>query len=131
MMPSSFASGKQLNYTIMNSSVQEKVVRDQSTDLLTNEELTIKVASSHFQDSPMSAEQKMDARKDAPSLYAIFESTLKSKGEYDLDQIKWNSDDELEMKYLSNNALHSFVLEAEKLGKKISYEKVLRVKVSN
>ena len=115
----------------MNSSVQEKEAQNQATDLLTNEELTIRVASSHYQESAMSQEQKITARKDAPSLYKIFETTLQSKGEYNLDEIKWNSDDELEMSYLSNNALHSFVLEAEKLGKKVTYEKSLTVKISD
>lgn len=115
----------------MNPTVQEKEVQNQVTGLQANEELIIKVASSHYQESPMSEEQKIEARKEAPSLYKIFETTLKSKGEYNLDEISWNSDDELEMNYLSNNALHSFVLEAEKLGKKVTYQKSLTVKISD
>ena len=114
----------------MNTSIQESK-KGQTQGLIENEELTIKVASTHEQVSAMSEEHKAKARQGAASLHKLFEETLKAKGEYNLDEISWNGEDELEMQYLSQNALHSFILETEKLGKKVTYEKVLKVKISD
>ena len=105
--------------------------KSKASSNLQNDELTIKIASSHFQESPMNEQQKREARENAPSLFKLFESTLKEKGEYNLEELKWNGDDELELEYLSNNALYSFVMEAEKLGKKISFEKVHKIRVTD
>ena len=116
----------------MNELIQKQSNKTSSPQrILENGELTLKVASTHFQESPMSDEQKMKVRETAPSLYRIFEETLKAKGEYNLNEINWNGDDELEMEYLSQNALHTFILEAEKLGKKITYNKSLTIKISD
>ncbi len=114
----------------MSRSLEEQRAPIES-ESLPNEELTIKVASSHFQESAMNDDQKKVARAHADSLYALFEKTLKENGEFDLQEISWNNEDELEMEFLSNVALNTFMLKAQELGKNIKYEKVLKVTVAD
>ena len=114
----------------MNASLQEQQSCE-NVESLGGEELTIKVASSYFQEGALSVEQKVIARQDAGTLYGVFEKALKENNEYDLDEITWNGEDELEMKYISSASLNAFMLEAEKLGKSISFEKVLKVKITD
>ena len=113
----------------MNTAVQENQKNGIATQ--EGEELTISMKSFHEQVSPMSDEMKAEKRASSPSLHKIFEETLKAKGEYPLKNFEWTSDDELEVEGLSAQTLHSFVLEAEKLGKKISYTRTTKVKISD
>ena len=96
-----------------------------------NDELTIAIASKHVQPSAMPEDLKMKKRAEAPKLEQMLEETIKVKGESDAIQKNWNTEGELEVEGLSDMTLHSFILQAEALGKKISYTKTLKVKISD
>lgn len=96
-----------------------------------SDELTLVMKTVTEQESAMPETLKKEKQADAPSLANLFEQTLEQKGEADSLQKHWTSENELEVEGLSNTTLHSFVLEAEKLGKKITYTKTLSVKISD
>ncbi|MEO9851659.1 MAG: hypothetical protein ABJH72_22085 [Reichenbachiella sp.] len=100
------------------------------SDTQTAEELSIRLKSSHDHPSPMPAQLKNDVRKNASSLYELLDSTIKSKGE-SLSKKEWVEGHTLEVEGLSQMTLHSFILQAEKLGKRIQYTKTLTVKITD
>ena len=108
--------------TNSNVNVEEKTSAD---------ELTLKIETENVQNSPMSEDQKAAKQASAPSLYSLFQKTLESKGEYPLEGSEWTGDKELKVDGLSSMTLHSFILEAESLGKKITYSKSLKIKISD
>lgn len=95
------------------------------------EALTVNVKSTVTHESPMPDHIKEVKRKDAPCLKQLFEEVLKDKGEFFNEDIHLKNRDTVEMSELSNVALHCFVLKAQELGKKITYEKTLTVKITD
>lgn len=110
----------------MYSDVPNAVMNAQKSD-----ELTIRTKSSYVHPSPMSLKHKREATKNAPSLQELFNETLKNKGEYPTAKIEELDGNKLEVQGVSQMALHSFILEAEKLGKQIKYTKTYSVKISD
>ena len=102
-----------------------------SNQTIASDELTIRIESEHEQPSAMSEEQKLNKRTNAPSLYNLLQKTLEDKGEYPLAKSEWSGESELKVEGLSDMTLHSFILKAESLGKKITYSKSLRIKISD
>lgn len=96
-----------------------------------SDELTLIVKTENVQESAMSEEQKQVKQSASPSLATLFDQTVQQKGEAAQLKRSWVSDSELEVEGLSSMTLHSFVLEAENLGKKITYTKTLQVKISD
>lgn len=96
-----------------------------------SDELTLIMKSENVQESAMSEEQKQEKRATAPSLENLFDETVQLKGESSQLKKNWISDSQMEVEGLSNTTLHSFVLEAEKLGKKITYTRTIQVKISD
>lgn len=95
------------------------------------EELTILMESIHEQNSPMAEELRMQKQASADSLDALFFQTVRRKGEEEKLQANWISETEMEVEGISEMTLHSFLLKAEQLGKKITYTRTLRVKISD
>lgn len=119
---------------IMNApvEVEESTSQVENTNgTILNDELTICIDSEHEQNSPMSEERKAAMRAQSPSLYKLFQKTLESKGEYPLANCEWNGEKELQADNLSSMTLHSFILKAESLGKKITYSRSLKIKISD
>lgn len=65
-----------------------------------------------------------------PELKTMFEKILKQKNEYDQAKVNWVDDQSVELKNVSNQCLHSFLLEAEKQGKDISFTKQTVITIS-
>lgn len=65
-----------------------------------------------------------------PELKTMFENILKQKNEYDQAKVNWVDDQSVELKNVSNQCLHSFLLEAEKQGKDISFTKQTVITIS-
>ena len=95
------------------------------------DEMTICVETINEQKSPMSEALKSKVRANADSLKKIFEDTIQEKGEFPLEKAEWKNENEVTVTGLSPMTLHSFVLKAEQLGKKISYERTLKVKITD
>ena len=96
-----------------------------------SDELTIHTRSSHHHPSAMSEVLKEKKRVNSPSLVELFEQTLQEKGGFDSSRTNWINHEEVEINGLSRMTLHRFILEAEKLGKTITYTETLTVKVSD
>ncbi len=95
------------------------------------EELSIQMKSTIHHPNAMSEMQKSAAQKDAPSMAQLFESTMRSKGEFNPSKMNWVDDNVVEVEGLSQMALHSFLLEAEALGKEVTYTKQTTIRISN
>lgn len=104
----------------------DSTVPEKSTD-----ELTIRMESIHEQHSAMNEDQKAEKRSLSPSLYSLLQKTLESKGEYPLEKSEWSVNNELVVEGLSEMTLHTFLLKAESLGKKITYTKSMKIKISD
>lgn len=63
-------------------------------------------------------------------LKKVFIDVLKSKNEYDESCIEWLDDETVSCNNVSTMSLHSFLLQAEKMGKDISYTKKTIIKIS-
>ena len=96
---------------------------------LNGEELSIRINSSHYHKSAMSEKMKKEACENSPSLSELFDATLQKKGELDLVQSKIVDDNTIEVEGLSQATLHSYILEAEKLGKTVEYKKSFTIKI--
>ncbi len=95
-----------------------------------NEELTLRVKTVNVHTSPMSDDHKRKPRENAPSLKKIFHETVKNKGELSNVKVTEDTDGAYEVRGLSNLTLHAFILEAEKLGKKVTYKRTLEVSIT-
>ena len=96
------------------------------------DQMTIHMTSSYEQKSAMNEELKMKAREGSPSLNQLFENTLIEKGESEsLKNGSWISNNEITVQGVSKMALHSFILKAESLGKKIKYTRSLTVEITD
>ena len=88
-----------------------------------SENMTISVQSSMNHVSPKKEES-------TATLKDVFVELLKERGEYDTNNITWNSDDEVVVSKINHFTLHQLVLKAEELGKQISFEKNTVIKFS-
>lgn len=95
-----------------------------------DDELIITTSTSHKQESAMPDSLKNQVRENSPLLLELFHQTIKDKGD-DLTKRRWVGDQTLEVDGLSHATLHSFILEAEKLGKSVEYVKTLTVKIAD
>ena len=105
--------------------------RKSSSNKVNKDELSIRMTSVNVQESAMPAELKQQVQKNAPSLYELFDIVLDEKGETSQVKSKFVEEDVLEVEGLSKMTLHSYILEAERLGKKIEYTRTLTVKISD
>lgn len=64
-------------------------------------------------------------------LKGVLENVMKEKGEYDGSNLNWVDNDTVEVSCLSSLAIHSFVLKAEQLGKDVTYEKRVVIKITD
>jgi len=83
------------------------------------------------QKTPKSESLRNENIAKVDSLQELFDQTVKEKGDYPLAKKEWKGDNELVVDGLSPMTLHSFVSKAEQLGKKISYERTLKVKITD
>lgn len=118
----------------MTSNTTEELQEHGTLDLTaqpSNDELTIHIKSSMTQDTPAvrSNLQPLESSK----LLAMFQDTLDEKGEdHELEKHLVGSNEvEFQKGKLSYATLHSFLLKAESLGKKLTYEKIYTVKISD
>ena len=80
---------------------------------------------------PNSGKQVLEGnRAENENLKELFVDVLKNKNEYVEDQINWQNNETVSVSNVSSMALHSFVLEAEKLGKNITYTKKTVIEIS-
>ena len=121
--------------TLLTNQLIEKEVlsakRNTSTNKVSNEEFSIRMKTRHSQESAMPQELKNQIRKNAPSLYELFDQTLQKKGESAYVESRFVEENVLEVEGLSQMTLHGYILEAERLGKKIEYIKTTTVKISD
>ncbi|MCT4623610.1 MAG: hypothetical protein N4A46_08310 [Schleiferiaceae bacterium] len=125
---------QKIDMTFISSTMPTETKTETSThqsNQAHHDEFTIKVSSHHVQHSEMSHQLKEKVRSESPSLTDLFVETLESKGETSLNEVEWKSTNSVELPNISNLSLHSFALKAEALGKKISYEKTLTVKITD
>lgn len=76
---------------------------------------------------------KNDAQQDQnhPELKSLFEQVLLEKNALDEKQVRWLNNSTVEVSGSVGLALHSFVLRAEELGKKVSYEKKTVIRIAD
>lgn len=113
---------------VTDNSIQESQLNGVKSSV---DELTLRLDSFHEQNSSMNEKQKAEKRAKAPSLYSLFQKTLESKGDYPLDKCEWNTEKELQVGELPAMTLHSFLLQAESLGKKITFSKSLKIQITD
>ncbi len=89
--------------------------------------MTISLQSTINKPNPSTNKQKV---VQTPELKNMFENILKQKNEYDKAQVNWVDDESVELKNVSNQCLHSFLIEAEKQGKDISFTKQTVITIS-
>lgn len=115
----------------VEQSNRNAILPGNNLDQANTDELTLQMATVRVHESPMPERLKYERRANSSSLSELFDETLANKGEEGKVQQRWVADDEMEVEGLSKSALHSFILEAEELGKKITYTETLRVKISD
>lgn len=94
-------------------------------------DMVIHLSSSNYHESAMSEARKQEVRKHAPSLPSLFDQVVKQKESYNPTSENWLSDQEVKLEGVSKMDIHTFILEAEKLGKKITYTQTLTVQVTD
>ena len=94
-------------------------------------EMIIRNESINIQPSVMPDDLKEIKRANSPELNSLLTETLEHKGEADSVQIQQNELGQLIVEGVSQSALHSFLLKAEEIGKKITYKRVLEVKITD
>ena len=93
--------------------------------------LSIQMETNFVQPSAMPEGLKKQRQENAPQLYDLLTATLKEKGEYPLSKTTWINDQEIKVEGLSKMTLHSFIMKAEQLGKKIKYRRSLVVEITD
>ncbi|UTW64991.1 hypothetical protein KFE94_09890 [bacterium SCSIO 12643] len=96
-----------------------------------NEELCIKMIDKVVQNSFSESQLKKEPIEGQLSAKALFDETVKNKGEQNRVKTRFVNDSTMEVEGLSKMALHSYLLEAEKLGKKIEFVKTTTIKICN
>lgn len=64
------------------------------------------------------------------TLKSLLEKVIREKDETTQQNYKWLDDGSVEVSCLSGMCIHSFTLEAEKLGKEISFEKKTIIRIA-
>ncbi|MGB3465572.1 MAG: hypothetical protein WBA74_09890 [Cyclobacteriaceae bacterium] len=77
-----------------------------------------------------SVRQNMNSSEENNEIRELFNKVLTEKGIDSADNIKWIDNQNIEVNDLPPSALHTFLLEAEKLGKKIGFEKKTIIKIA-
>lgn len=88
--------------------------------------MTISLQSTITKPSPCKSQGKTG---DPKELKSLFENILKQKKEYEKAQVNWVDDETVEVKNISNQALHWFLLQAEEQGMDISFTKQTVIKI--
>lgn len=120
-----------MNQMQMETSDRNVSSEDDSISQDRLEELTVIMESIHEQNSPMTEQLRKEKQAEAPSLEELFFQTVQRKGEESKLNTNWISDTEMKVEGISVMTLHSFLLKAEQLGKKITYSRTLSVKISD
>ncbi|KXX71258.1 hypothetical protein [Flammeovirga sp. SJP92] len=120
-----------------------KSTRNTTTDLQTKDvtslatrtaqdELTIHIKSTMKHEN-VSASSNGRKAIDPSQLLSVLQETLNEKGENQIvtDHLIGSNEVEFQKGKLSYSTLHSFLLKAEQMGKKVTYEKVYTVKISD
>lgn len=108
----------------------EKLQAPSNNKLNGTERLKIITKQEFTQKSPMNAEKKKQL-ENQPALSELLTTTLKEKGELKEDNIEWIDHETVRLKNVSNLAVHSFVLQAESLGKNVTYTNETSIRISN
>lgn len=93
----------------------------------TNKEISINVNQEFYHANPMAGKSK--SSDDSSDLKQFVSDYFKSKG-MELSEEDWVSESELKIQNIPGLALHSLALRAEEQGKNISYERTLKIKIS-
>ena len=113
-----------------NGTQSHKSNRGQMINGKPAEQLTIVKSKTFNHKSPMPAELKQSKQNDGATIAELFETTLKQKGEFDPENIKWIDDNTIVVGNLSGTALHSVILKAEEMGRDISYTHQTTIRIS-
>ncbi|WP_306643679.1 hypothetical protein [Sanyastnella coralliicola] len=70
------------------------------------------------------------ATEDKALAKRIFEEVMQKKCEYDTAECIWTDDNTVEITGLSGPAVHRFILELEKNGKDVSFERKMVIRIS-
>jgi len=81
--------------------------------------------------SASSKEQENSSGGSRSDIRQLFEKVMKEKGAYHPDRFQWLDDETVEVTFMPGLPVHNFVLEAEALGKKVTYEKKTIVKITD
>ena len=95
------------------------------------DELRLIVKSTHSQPSPMSESLKQRVRKGSKSLNEILHEETELKGELKNAKFHPISNTTYKVEGVSESTLHSFILRAEGLGKKITYTRTLEIAIED
>ena len=95
------------------------------------DELTLIMSTVNEKTSSMPEDLKRKIRDRSLGLKELFIATVERKGEGKKLQVNRLSDSELEIEGISQMTLHSFLLKAEELGKKITYTRSLKVEITD
>lgn len=95
------------------------------------DELTLIMSTVDVRTSSMPEDLKRKIRDRSLGLKELFIATVERKGEGKELQVNRLSDSELEIEGISQMTLHSFLLKAEELGKKITYTRSLKVEITD
>lgn len=95
------------------------------------EELCIRMTNTMIQKNFSKSSLTNEPAMTSVSAKDLFERTVKNKGEHNSVKTRFVDDSTMEVEGLSKMALHSYLLEAEKLGKKIEFVKTTTIKICN
>ena len=123
-MTTPIPEGKKNNERVFQ--VEPKTLKDNAL----NDELTINLRSRVTHESPMSDEARVHACAASKPLIDRLKAMLMERG-YSSDSIAAISEDEVELQGIPQSLVHTFVLQAEELGKHVTYEKTLTIKFSD
>ena len=61
----------------------------------------------------------------------LFSKILINQEEYDPSKFRWNDDNTVELKGISGSTVHKFVLELEEMGKAVTFERSLTIRIKD
>lgn len=96
-------------------------------DQLKKNEIVIKIQKESFQSAPKKTVETL--KSDGSELRSFVKEYFKSEG-LETGKEHWITPNEVVLNDCSSLSLHSLTLQAEQLGKKISYSKSLTIKIS-
>ena len=118
-----------MNPVEVTEELHETYNGDHSTPKENNLTIVTKTTINHS--NPMPEASRLKTRNEAQDMSQLFRDTLKEKGEYHSENFKWFSENEVEVSNLSQMSLHSFLLEAEALGKNVHFIKQTVIKIED